>query len=174
MWQKCIERARLAQIIMPLTIRGAVRRERVGTAFPHLFHVLLWNELEAVSKWLFSISLRSHIFLLALHPCLLCNCATPHAICIGNTEEYWTTARGLTSWDGARGKKQVFHPHVWTWGLSEANVLHWSTSNIARTFLRPAVIWRPHSDSAPGELCRLSPVVRPWLLRAPTRLNKPW
>jgi len=33
--------------------RGVVWRERVGTAFPHLFHVLLQNESEAVLKRLF-------------------------------------------------------------------------------------------------------------------------
>jgi len=31
--------------------------------------------------------------------------------------------RSVTRWDGARGKKQVWRPHVRTWGLSEANVL---------------------------------------------------
>jgi len=34
------------------------------------------------------------------------------------------TARGVTRLDGARGKKQVWHPHVQTCGLLEANVLH--------------------------------------------------
>ena len=33
--------------------------------------------------------------------------------------------RGVTRLDGARGKKQVWRPYVWTWGLSEANVLRW-------------------------------------------------
>jgi len=36
---------------------------RTGTVFPHLSQVLLWNEFEAISKWLFSTP-----FLLALHP----------------------------------------------------------------------------------------------------------
>jgi len=35
------------------TSRGKAGRERVGTAFPHLFHFLIWNELEAVLKWQF-------------------------------------------------------------------------------------------------------------------------
>ena len=39
----------------------------VGTAFPHLLHVLLWNELEAVSKWLFFWMVPTP-FLWALHP----------------------------------------------------------------------------------------------------------
>jgi len=30
--------------------RGVVGRELVGTAFPHLFHVLFQSEFEAVSK----------------------------------------------------------------------------------------------------------------------------
>jgi len=33
---------------------------------------------------------------------------------------------GVTRLDGARGKKQVWSPHTWTWGLSKANVLYWS------------------------------------------------
>ena len=33
--------------------------------------------------------------------------------------------RGVTRLDGAWGKKQVWRPHVQTWGLSEANVLRW-------------------------------------------------
>jgi len=33
----------------------------MGTAFPHLLHVLLLIELEAVSKWLF-FGMRSQIF----------------------------------------------------------------------------------------------------------------
>jgi len=77
-----------------------------------------------------------------------------------------TKARDVTRLDGARGKKQVWRPHVRTWwGLSEANVLHW------RKYLwhcwdfsaPPAVIWRPHSDSAPGELRPFAPSLRPWL-----------
>jgi len=66
-----------------------------------------------------------------------------------NAEEYCITVRDVTKLDGARDKKQVWRPHVWTWDLSEANALHWSTCDIVRTF------WRPHSDSAPRELCLL-------------------
>jgi len=63
-------------------------------------------------------------------------------------------AGGVTRLDGARCKKQVWRPHVRNWSLSEANVLQW------RKYLwlwwdfsaSPAVIWRPHSDSAPEEL----------------------
>jgi len=46
--------------------RGVVRRERVETAFPHLFRVLLRYELEAVLKWLV-FWVRSRDFLLILH-----------------------------------------------------------------------------------------------------------
>ena len=35
------------------------------------------------------------------------------------------SSRGVTRLDGAQGKKQVWRPHVRTWGLSEANVLFW-------------------------------------------------
>jgi len=37
-------------------------------------------------------------------------------------------ASALTSLDGARGKKQVWRPHVRTWGLPEANVLYWKNT----------------------------------------------
>ena len=33
--------------------RGVVERVRMGTAFPHIFQVLLQNEFEAALKWLF-------------------------------------------------------------------------------------------------------------------------
>ena len=42
--------------------RDVVGRESVGTAFPHLFHVLLQNESKAVLKWL-CFWMRSHTFL---------------------------------------------------------------------------------------------------------------
>ena len=35
------------------------------------------------------------------------------------------SSRNVTRLDGVRGKKQVWRPHVRTWGLSEANVLYW-------------------------------------------------
>ena len=89
-------------------------------------------------------------------------------------EEYWITAWGVTSLDGTWARSHFPPPRVRNWGLSEANVLHWSTYDIVRTFRRPAVIRRPHIDSAPGELCPLPPSLRPWLLRAATPLNKPW
>jgi len=34
-------------------VQGVVWRERVGRAFPHLFHVSFQSEFEAVSKWRF-------------------------------------------------------------------------------------------------------------------------
>jgi len=64
---------------------------------------------------------------------------------------FWLDNRdvqGVTRLDGAWGKKQVWRPHVRTWGLSEANVLLWKKC-----------LWHccdflvPSSDSAPGELC---------------------
>jgi len=62
---------------------------------------------------------------------------------------------GLTRLDGARGKKQVWRPCIRTWGLPEANVLHWSSYDIVRTFRRP------HNDLAPGESSPLPPIVTP-------------
>jgi len=85
-----------------------------------------------------------------------------------NEYEYRITVRDATRLDGARGKKQVWRPHVRTWGLSEANALHWSSCDIVRTFRRPAVIRRPGNCSP----CPLS--LRTWLLRGATRLNKSW
>ena len=84
-----------------------------------------------------------------------------HILHLDNAEQYWITARGATKLDGARGKKHVCRPYVQTSGLSEANVLHWSSCDIVRTFRGPAVIRRPHSDSAPGELCPMPLVVTP-------------
>ena len=72
------------------------------------------------------------------------------------------TARGVTRLDGARGKKQVWHPHVQTCGLLEANVLHWSTCDIIRTFQRPPqwfgslIVGRRQGNCAP-----CTPVVAP-------------
>jgi len=34
-------------------------------------------------------------------------------------------SRGVARLDGARGKKQLWRPHVRTWALSGANLLHW-------------------------------------------------
>ena len=100
-----------------------------------------------------------------------------------DAEEYWITVRGVTRLDGARGNgngnglffhmtqpiSRVWRPHVRTWGLSEANVLHWSTCDIVGTFRCP------HSDSAPGELCSLPPVVTPLsILSSNQRHTESW
>ena len=85
----------------------------------------------------------------------------PHLPHMDNPEEYWITVRGVTKLDGARAKKQVWRPYVRTWGFSEANALYWRSCDIVRTFRRPAVIQRLHSDSAPGESCPLHPIVTP-------------
>jgi len=43
---------------------------------------------------------------------------------------------------------QVWRPHVWTWGLSEANVQFWKNAyDIAATFCPPVVIRRPRNFS---------------------------
>jgi len=44
---------------------------------------------------------------------------------IGADERYCVPPRGVTRFDGARGKKQVWCPDVRTRGLSEANLLYW-------------------------------------------------
>ena len=81
--------------------------------------------------------------------------------------------RGVTTIDGAQGKKQVWHTRVRTWGLSEANVLYWSKylwhclDFLAppQSFGPPAVFQRPQSDSVPVELRHpLPPSLHPcWL-----------
>ena len=71
-------------------------------------------------------------FCLDAWPCLLFVLAC-------NTQNLWKTwnnsvycdveqqgaRRSVTRLDGARGKEQIWRPHVRTWGLSEANVLYW-------------------------------------------------
>ena len=54
--------------------------------------------------------------------------------------------RGVTRLDGARGKKQVWRPHVRAWGLSEANVLFWK-----KCFWHCCDFLVTSSDSVPGE-----------------------
>jgi len=41
------------------------------------------------------------------------------------TDAKVSAVRGVTRSDGARGKKQVWRPHVRNWDLSEANLLYW-------------------------------------------------
>jgi len=64
--------------------------------------------------------------------------------------------RSVTRLDSTRRKKQVWRPHVRTWGLSEANVLYWkSTCDIVGTFRRPrqsfsaSIVIRCRGNSAP-------------------------
>jgi len=65
-------------------------------------------------------------------------------------------ARGLTRLDGARGKKQVWHPHVRTWGFRrQMYCIEESTCDIDGTFQRP-----PQSFGARGIV---SPSLRPWV-----------
>jgi len=60
---------------------------------------------------------------------------------------------------GARSKfgAPMFEPGVFRKQMYTAL----NSYDIVRTFRRPAVIQIPHSDSAPGELRPLSPVVTP-------------
>jgi len=70
-----------------------------------------------------------------------------------------TLCRATKRSDGARGKKQVWRPHVRTWGLSEANTLYWRRymwhywdfSAPFAVIRRLLVIRRLHSASVPGE-----------------------
>jgi len=72
--------------------------------------------------------------------------------------------RGVTMLDGARGKKQVWCPHIWTWGLTEANVLNRRkyTCNIVGTFRRsPQWFGPPIVIRRPGNSAPLAPLVTP-------------
>ena len=73
--------------------------------------------------------------------------------------------RGETRLDDAWDKKQVWRPHARTWGLSEANVLYW------RKCLWHCDFLVPRSDSAPGELCPLAPLVTPLVVCNKNRKN---
>ena len=85
------------------------------------------------------------------------------------------TLRCVTRLDAARGMKQVWRPHVRTWGLSEANVLYWKKylwqwscwdfSAPLAVIRPPAVIWRPIVIRQPGNCAPLAPLV--------TRLTTP-
>ena len=65
--------------------------------------------------------------------------------------------QGVMRLDGSLGKKQVWRPHVRTWGLSEANVLYWRKYlwHCWDFFAPPAVIRRP------GNCAPLVPLVTP-------------
>jgi len=71
--------------------------------------------------------------------------------------------RVVTRLDGARGKKQVWHPQVRIEVFLEANALYWRKySWDCWDFSTPcAVIRCPRSDSAPGELCPLLSIITP-------------
>jgi len=53
--------------------------------------------------------------------------------------------RGVTRLDGAWDKKNVWRPHIRTWGYCEANVLFWKSA------YGIVVSFGPRSDSASGE-----------------------
>jgi len=67
--------------------------------------------------------------------------------------------RSVTRLDGAWGKKQVWRPHVRTWGLSEANVglLFWK-----KWLWHCCDFLSPCSDSAPEKLCPIDLSLRLW------------
>jgi len=62
-----------------------------------------------------------------------------HAFC---EERLLVPSRGVARLDGARGKKQVWRPHIGTWGLAVANILYWRKD-----------LWHCWDFSAPWELC---------------------
>jgi len=78
----------VTQTVQPV-VRGVVRRERVGTAFPHFFHVLLWKELKAVLKWLLFGCVPTPL-LLELQPCCSSNAIPKKHRC---SFDGWTSTR---------------------------------------------------------------------------------
>ena len=73
------------------------------------------------------------------------------------------SSRGVTRSDGALGKKQVWRPHVRTWGLSEANVLYWRMRlwHCWVFMAPPTANWRPIEIRRPGNCVPLVPLVTP-------------
>ena len=64
-----------------------------------------------------------------VHLLFKCKAVFSHRFVLGTfATTIWTVGdwnRGVTRFDGARGKKLVWCPHIRTWGISEANVLYW-------------------------------------------------
>jgi len=87
----------------------------------------------------------------------------------------WKTDRGASFWetrrqisksptralDGARSKKQVWHPHVRTWGLSEANAL-----------FSKKCLWHCWDFSAPPAVIRRPGIVPPFPSLRPWSANE--
>ena len=73
------------------------------------------------------------------------------------------TSRGVSRLDGARGKKQVWRPHVRIWGLHEVNVLYWRKyCDIVGTFSgTPQSFGAPIALRRPGNCSPLPPLVTP-------------
>jgi len=46
-------------------------------------------------------------------------------VCSEEANMYFVVGRGVARLNGARGKKQIWHPHSRTWTLSEAYFLYW-------------------------------------------------
>ena len=65
----------------------------------------------------------------------------------------YDSSRGVTRLDGAQGKKQVWPcSNLKSFG-SKCTVLKKVFVTLLGLYGAPAVIWRPHIDTAPGELC---------------------
>jgi len=72
--------------------------------------------------------------------------------------------RGVTRWDGIRGKKRVWRPYVRTWDLSEPNALYW------RKYL-----WHCWDFSAPPQSLGAPTITRrpPQWFSAPIAIRSP-
>jgi len=67
--------------------------------------------------------------------------------------------RSVTRLDGARAKKQVWRPHVRSWGLSVASILHWRKYlQHCWNFLAPPTVIRRPSQWVGGPIA----IRRPW------------
>ena len=66
-------------------------------------------------------------------------------VCSEEANIYFVVGRGVARLNGARGKKQIWHPHSRTWTLSEAYFLERGICDTIGTFRRPI------SNSAPQQ-----------------------
>ena len=84
---------------------------------------------------------------------------------IPNLSKFSATTRGITRLDGARGKKQVWRPHVRAWGLCKQMYgVEGSTCDIVGTFRRPPQPFgAPIVARRPGNCSLLAQrSLRPW------------
>jgi len=84
--------------------------------------------------------------------------SSPHIANTDNAEEYWITARRVTSYM-APGARSKFGAPMFKFGVFRKQ-MHWIEVllvTLLGLFGAPTIICRPYSDSVPGELFPLHP-----------------